>query len=54
MTMIAGRTERARIEAEIAKARAEQKRLPSHWADRREILAERIDGLVHEWLDADE
>lgn len=48
--MIAATT-RARIEAEIRKTRAEQERLPSHWVEKRELLAERLEGLVQEWLD---
>ena len=50
MVMIAGRTERARIAEEIAKVRVEQKRLPIHFIEKRELLAERLEGLVKEWL----
>ena len=50
MVMIAGRTERDRIAEEIAKVRAEQKRLPIHFVEKRELLADRLEGLVSEWL----
>ena len=36
--------------AEIAKTRAQQKRLPIHWTAKRELLAQRLEGLVLDWL----
>ena len=42
--------ERDRIAEEIAKVRAEQKQLPAHWVDKRELLAERLETLVLELL----
>ena len=50
MTMIANRTRDA-IADEIRKTRAEQTRLPSHWVEKRELLAQRLEGLVNEYLD---
>ena len=42
--------ERDRIAEEIAKVRAEQKQLPAHWVEKRELLAERLETLVLEML----
>lgn len=40
----------AAIEAEIKAKRAEQDRLPSHWLERREVLAGQLEVLVLERL----
>lgn len=45
--------ERDAIAEEIAKVRAEQVRLPAHWVDKREMLAQRLETLVREWLDSE-
>jgi hypothetical protein len=44
---------RAKIEAEIIRLRTEQRRLPIHWVDEREVIARQLEGLVLEWLACD-
>jgi hypothetical protein len=46
-------TTRADIEARIAELRTKQERMPSHWAERREQVAEEIEALVLDWLASD-
>lgn len=44
---------RAEIEQAIVLLRDKQKRMPSHWVDRRAEISDEIDELVTDWLDAD-
>lgn len=44
---------RAEIEQAIVLLRNKQKRMPSHWVDRRAEVGDEIDELVTDWLDAD-
>ena len=41
---------RPAIEAKIEQLRAKQDRMPNHWVDRRQEVADEIDGLVDAWL----
>jgi hypothetical protein len=41
---------RETIAADIAALRVKQERLPAHWQERREELAEQIETLVLDWL----
>lgn len=44
---------RAEIEQAIVALRAKVQRMPSHWVDRREAVADEIDELVTMWIEAE-
>lgn len=41
---------RETIESAIAALRAKRDRMPAHWVERRQEVADEIDGLVDRWL----
>lgn len=43
---------RGEIEAAIVELRAKVERMPAHWADRRQAVADEIDDLVDQWIQA--
>lgn len=45
--------DRATIEQAIVALRFKQGRMPAHWVDRRQQVADEIDDLVTRWLEAE-